>query len=341
VDCHQDCLAALKSAEKFSASQKNKATYFEKRLLQAAFVEFVIFMLDVLKAISRFSLFSQTRSIPFPAVQSSLEKCVDRLKLLKEDTSRGAEWQKYLKGDYNHVLTQCVMSGQEHLSEATKVKILDILIDCVKQRCSDSVPLELDKLSPLLNITNWKKNELFSLDSVSSNGIRTWKVSDWMDVEIGNLNEYIFIKQQFVKQGIAVEEILVQWTALKRKLPTLDIDWEHPENISWEDVISQMSADHFINLIGLVDFLGTFCLSSAEAERGFSQLKVVKTDKRSRLQQSPLEDQLLAKLEGPSLDKFDPVPVIEAWCVSGARVKRPSFMEGQTSKFGPKPKKRR
>jgi hypothetical protein len=205
------------------------------------------------------------------------------------------------------------MSGQEHLSEATKVKILDILIDCVKQRCSDSVPLELDKLSPLLNITSWKKDELSSLDSVSSNGIRTWKVSDWMDVEIGNLNEYIFIEQQLVKQGIAVEEILAEWRALKRKLPTFDIDWEHPEKISWEDVISQMSADHFINLIGPVDFLGTFCLSSAEAERGFSQLKVVKTDKRSHLQQSPLEDQLLAKLEGPSFDKFDPVPVIEAW----------------------------
>ncbi|CAB3987932.1 Hypothetical predicted protein [Paramuricea clavata] len=79
-------------------------------------------MLDVLKAISRFSLFSQTRSIPFPAVQSSLEKCVDRLKLLKQDTSRGAEWQKYVKGDYNHVLTQCAISGQEHLSEATKCR---------------------------------------------------------------------------------------------------------------------------------------------------------------------------------------------------------------------------
>ncbi len=65
-----------------------------------------------------------------------------------------------------------------------------------------------------------------------------------MDVEIGNLNEYIFIEQQLVKQGIAVEEILVEWRALKRKLPTLDIDWEHPEKISWEDVISQMSADH-------------------------------------------------------------------------------------------------
>ena len=64
-----------------------------------------------------------------------------------------AECQKYVIGDYNYVLTQCIMFGQEHLSEATKINILDIPIDCVKQRSSDSVPLELDKLFTLLNIT--------------------------------------------------------------------------------------------------------------------------------------------------------------------------------------------
>ena len=191
VDCHQDCLAALENAENFSASQKAKAKYFKRKRLQTAFVEFIIFILDVLNALSRFSLFSQSRSIPFPAIQSSLEKCVDRLNLLKQDTGRGSEWQRYVKGDYNHVLTQSAVSGQEHLSEATKVMMLDILIDCVKQRCSDSVPLELNKLSPLLNITSWKKDELFSLNCVSSNGIRTWRVSDWLDVEIGNINQCI------------------------------------------------------------------------------------------------------------------------------------------------------
>ena len=69
LDCHQDCLAALKSAEKFSASQKAKATYFEKRLQQTAFVEFVIFILDVLKALSRFFCFH--RAEVFLSLQSS------------------------------------------------------------------------------------------------------------------------------------------------------------------------------------------------------------------------------------------------------------------------------
>ena len=43
-----------------------------------------------------------------------------------------------------------------------------------------------------------------------------------------------------------------------------------------------------------------------QKQRGtlFSQLKVVKTDKSSCFQQSPLQDQLLAKLESPSLDKL-------------------------------------
>ena len=57
--------------------------------------------------------------------------------------------------------------------------------------------------------------------------------------------------------------------SMKGKLATLDIDLEHPEKISWEGVISQMSTDHSINLIGLVDLFGTFCLSSAEAKRDF------------------------------------------------------------------------
>ena len=114
--------------------------------------------------------------------------------------------------------------------------MLDILIDCVKQHCFSSMPLELNTLSPLLNITTWKKDELFSLNSVSSNGIRTWRVSDWLDVEVGNINQCIFIEQQLTTQGITVEEILVEWKALKQKLSTLDIDWEHPEKMTWEDI---------------------------------------------------------------------------------------------------------
>lgn len=176
VDCHQDCLAALQSASSFSVSQKSKAKYFEKRLCLTVFNEFMIFLLHILIGLSRFSLFSQSRNVPYAAVQSSLESCVDRLELLKNDTTRGAEWQKYENGDtsYKHVLNQCQLlfsAGQEHLSESTKLEVLDILIQCIKQRCSDSIPPELDKLSPLLNIASWNRNKLFSLDSVSANGI--------------------------------------------------------------------------------------------------------------------------------------------------------------------------
>ena len=291
VDCHQDCLAALRNASNFSNAQKVKAKYFEKRLRLTAFIEFMIFLLDILIGLSRSSLFSQSRNVPFAAVQLSMESCVDRLELLKNGTGRGTEWQKYENGDaigqdlscnwpnYKKVLDQCQLSaGQEHLSEETKLKVLDIVIQCIKQRCS-----ELEKLSPLLNITSLSKNRLFSLDSVSTNGIRKWKATEWMATELSKLKEQPFVNKQFVKQGIVVEEILVEWRALQRKLPSLDLDWEHPENLSWENVISQVSADDFFNFISLIDFLGTF-ISSAEAERGFSQLKVTKTDKRSQLQ---------------------------------------------------------
>lgn len=150
--CHQDYLTALENAENFCASQLSQEIFWEKtsnkrHLLNSWF----------LHSMSIFFLFSQTRSIPFPAVQSSLEEMC----WPNEFAETGYQsWYRvaevYELGDYNHVLTLSAVSDQEHLSEATKVMILDILIDCVKQRSTDSLPSELNKLSLLLDITSWK-----------------------------------------------------------------------------------------------------------------------------------------------------------------------------------------
>lgn len=71
----------------------------------------------------------------------------------------------------------------------------------------------------------------------------------------------------------------------------------------------------YANLTHVVDFLGAFGLSSAEAERGFSQMKSVKTDKRACVGQIPFQDQRLVKLEGPAIHLFDPVPSIRPFPV--------------------------
>ena len=59
--------------------------------------------------------------------------------------------------------------------------------------------------------------------------------------------------------------------------------------------------------------------SSAEAERGFSQVKRVETDLRNRLKDTTLSDQLTIQLLYPSIEQFDPNPLIDIWYSAAAR----------------------
>lgn len=181
--CHQDYLTALENAENFCASQLSQEIFWEKtsnkrHLLNSWF----------LHSMSIFFLFSQTRSIPFPAVQSSLEEMCRP----NEFAETGYQsWYRvaevYELGDYNHVLTLSAVSDQEHLSEATKVMILDIFIDCVKQRSTDSLP----------NLTSFPCYSTSQVGRISWTFFSRWCVIQWnshvesvwlVHVEIGKID---------------------------------------------------------------------------------------------------------------------------------------------------------
>ena len=62
---------------------------------------------------------------------------------------------------------------------------------------------------------------------------------------------------------------------------------------------------------------------SVEAEPGFSQMKVIKNDWRSRLHDSSLSDLMMAAMETPDIQNFDPTPAIHLWMNLGSRSRRP------------------
>ena len=66
----------------------------------------------------------------------------------------------------------------------------------------------------------------------------------------------------------------------------------------------------------------TLPASSAEVERGFSQLKILKTDIRSTLSEERLNDLLAVKLLSADIQNFDPLPAIELWSTSCVRTRR-------------------
>jgi hypothetical protein len=81
------------------------------------------------------------------------------------------------------------------------------------------------------------------------------------------------------------------------------------------------------NILALFDLILSLPAASADAERGFSELKLTKTDWRSRLRNSVLNDLLVIQFITPNVAEFDPIPSIHHWNSVGDRRRRPYFLD--------------
>ena len=65
--------------------------------------------------------------------------------------------------------------------------------------------------------------------------------------------------------------------------------------------------------------------TSVDFERGFSTMRQVKTDWRSKLHIITLNDCMRISLEGPSIANFDPTNVIHKYYSVGIKKRRPDY----------------
>ena len=92
-----------------------------------------------------------------------------------------------------------------------------------------------------------------------------------------------------------------------------NVDWDDKlKNTTWK-ALNRSHADQFSNLFGLVDLILTIPASTAECERGFSAMKRVKSELRTRLNTSTLSDLMIVMLESPSICDFEPLRACELW----------------------------
>jgi hypothetical protein len=83
------------------------------------------------------------------------------------------------------------------------------------------------------------------------------------------------------------------------------------------------------NILAIIDLIRSLPSSSAENERGFSQLKLTKTNGRGRMSNSTLNDVMTIMMETPTVSEFDPQPAINNWLSASARKRRPGFLDGE------------
>ena len=94
--------------------------------------------------------------------------------------------------------------------------------------------------------------------------------------------------------------------------------FKDPGTSTWQEINQKCSGD-CPNFPCLVDLILSIPASSADAERGFNRLKMVKSDWRSKLSDVHLSEQMTIMLEGPSILQFDPMPAINLWSLTPRR----------------------
>ena len=83
----------------------------------------------------------------------------------------------------------------------------------------------------------------------------------------------------------------------------------------WADIFTQFS-EKCPNILSLIDLVLSLSASSSECERGFSAMKLIKTDHRNRLKGSTLSNVMRIRLHSPSVSDFNPEEAIHVWNTS-------------------------
>ncbi|CAL9685344.1 unnamed protein product [Knipowitschia caucasica] len=210
---------------------------------------------------------------------------------------------------YEGVLLKPSDAGQH---DKAKNELIDSLCQCITARFSDVNSGVLHAMR-LASFQCWPEADTSS---------------DFGDEEINKLISHF--RPLLLSAGVDVDLIPDQWTILKAELYTAGFSQGTIEK-TWPTV-NRMLRHRCPDILDLFDALLTIPASTADCERGFSVMKQVKSDWRSRLKGESLSDLLKTQLCSPDIKDFDPTKAINIWHVDGLRRRRPEFVRKNITK---------
>ncbi|XP_039398884.1 sperm flagellar protein 2 isoform X4 [Mauremys reevesii] len=276
-----------------SASNHQKAKCLLKLLLKMEVVKFSHFLLDIINVLNILSRVTQDRNSSIADIFATMQSTLETLQMYK--TRSGPK--ERLVDAVTHFHGHQLVGNENILPVRTKVlsNLVRRLHDCFCDASQDV------------------------LRATTIGSFKLWP--DKIKQEFGEREVSILTKHyEPILEGanVKVDEVDTEWSMLKLELYDR---FQNIRSLTWDSVNSDYS-HKYPNILMLVDLILTLPASSAEAERGFSQMKLTMMQLHSKGMSESVTDLMIIQLNSPDIKKFDPEKAIHLWNSAWQRHRR-------------------
>lgn len=278
-----------------SNDQKSKTKGFLDQLRCPSNIKFYHLLWDIVLVLQRLTLRVQETKSSVSEIHSSLKFTVQELKKYRASPGdKLATVTNLSSGDVfmGQSLVEKIGRGHAESFDNNRVKLLDNLLQYLDRRFADT------------------KESVMQATTIAN--LKTWPSCD-SDYFVNFGNEAVTVlsghyESVLSQAGVDTDQVGVEWASLK----TAIAEHGHPAKLTWQ-YINECYRDDHMNILALVDLCLTLPASSAECERGFSLMKVIKTDWRNKLKSSTLTDLMTIVRYSPEVDAYDPTAAVDLW----------------------------
>ena len=305
--------------DKVNAETKAKAKGFLDVMLSPRFVLYDHFLSDIVMTLSKLSLkFQGYDWYSAGDMKYEINSCKDKLSTYR--TEPGPYFRKvtYLLQEsadtlmyQGHQLTTTArMRGPSNTPcefENDKKKLIDKLIASLGNRFQDCNDQVVNALS-FAHLKHWPEQE-----------------GNYGNDSIATLTDQF--RPILVNACFSAEEAEEEWPSLRHKI-FCSTNFEQRQNFESRPTWAALNAKYggeYRNILALVDIALTVPASNAQCERGFSYLKMIKSDWRSTLTVSSVNDIMRIVLHSDPIGSYDPTAAIALWLKSGVKPRRLSI----------------
>ncbi|KAK2492976.1 hypothetical protein MC885_017740, partial [Smutsia gigantea] len=267
-----------------SDTNHQKAKDLLEFLLQADIVKFIHFLVDVINILSILSRVNQNRNSSIADIFATLESTLEMLRIYQ--TRPGPKERRV--DSVTHFHGNC-LGGKGNISDVRNT-VLTLLIKRLKS-CFKDASEDVVKATTIGSFKLWpaKINQEFGEKEVS---ILTAHYEPVLEAA-----------------NVRIEEVDTEWSMLKLEIYAR---FQNIRKLTW-DFVNSVYLHKYPNILTLVDLVLTLPASSAEAERGFSQMKRTKSQMHAKIKAESMTDVLIIQLNSPDINNFDPRRAIHLW----------------------------